>query len=75
MSAAPAGRAGSRAWVDPERCQGHGRCYDWFPELFREGADGHASATEARLSEDEAENVLTATGLCPESAISLLEDA
>jgi ferredoxin len=75
MSAAPTGRVGSRVWVDTERCQGHGRCYDWFPELFGEGADGHAVATEARLDQDQAEDVQTAAGLCPESAISLLEDA
>jgi ferredoxin len=71
VSAGPTGRAR----VDPQRCQGHGRCYDWFPELFREGPDGHAAATEAPLDEDQADDVRTATGLCPESAISLLEDA
>jgi ferredoxin len=71
VSAAPTGRA----WVDPRRCQGHGQCYAWFPELFGEGVDGHAAATGSPLDEHQAEDVRTAANRCPESAISLQEDA
>ena len=27
--------------IDPERCQGHGRCYDLAPELFGDDEEGY----------------------------------
>jgi ferredoxin len=61
-----------KLWVDPDRCQGHGRCYSVAPELFladdlgngREIGDGEVPPgleRKARL----------AAGNCPEQAISI----
>jgi ferredoxin len=63
-----------RVHVDPDRCEGHGRCYALAPELFapddigdgREIGDGTVSADlehKARL----------AVANCPERAITLEE--
>ena len=27
--------------IDPERCQGHGRCYDLAPSLFGDDEEGY----------------------------------
>jgi ferredoxin len=59
-----------KAQVDAARCQGHGRCYDWYPDLFREGPDGHATAIPDQLDENALGDVESAIGMCPESAIS-----
>ncbi|GAA2208117.1 ferredoxin [Nonomuraea monospora] len=56
--------------IDPERCQGHGRCYDLAPDLFGEDDEGYGTVlaggevaagqeTEARLAQAN----------CPERAI------
>ena len=64
-----------RIRVNPERCQGHARCFTLAPELFeldplgkgREVGDGVVPAeleTKARLAQDN----------CPELAIDLIEE-
>jgi ferredoxin len=64
-----------RLQISPERCQGHGRCYDLAPDLFGEDDEGYgrvlgdgtvppASERDARLA------VLN----CPEHAIELAEE-
>ena len=61
-----------RVHVDPDKCQGHNRCYSVSPDLFElddlgmssEAGDGIVPAdlvTQARLAVDN----------CPEHAISL----
>jgi ferredoxin len=61
--------------VDPDRCQGHNRCYSLAPELFDIDDYGQASAhgdgtvppgleAKARLAE----------GNCPEFAVLISED-
>ena len=64
-----------RVQIDPERCQGHGRCYDLAPDLFGDDEDGYATLTERTAdgtippgSEDDAR---LAADNCPESAIVL----
>ena len=63
-----------RVHVDPDKCQGHNRCYSVSPDLFElddlgmssEVGDGIVPAglaTQARLAVDN----------CPEHAISLTE--
>jgi ferredoxin len=63
-----------RVHVDPEKCQGHNRCYSVSPDLFdldqlgmsSEAGDGLVPAglmSQARLAVDN----------CPEQAISLTE--
>ena len=61
--------------INPESCQGHGRCYDLAPGLFRDDDEGYgqvlgdgtvpqAASRDARLAELN----------CPEQAIELLEE-
>ena len=61
--------------INPERCQGHGRCYDLAPDLFGDDDEGYGKvlgdgtvplgrAREARLS---ASN-------CPEHAIDVRDE-
>jgi ferredoxin len=63
-----------KVYIDSQRCQGHGRCYDLAPEIFGEDDEGYgvvlgdglvpaAAGTQARLA------VLN----CPESAIEIVE--
>jgi len=65
-----------RVHVDPDKCQGHNRCYSVSPDLFEldelgmssEVGDGVVATgliTQARLAVDN----------CPEHAISLAEAA
>jgi ferredoxin len=64
-----------RVQIDPERCQGHGRCYDLAPGLFGDDEEGYGRVLgdgtvppgkerEARLAESN----------CPERAIEVLEE-
>lgn len=61
--------------VDPDRCEGHGRCYAVAPELFvpddlgngREIGDGTVPAGRERAAE-------LAVANCPEQAITVDED-
>ena len=61
--------------INPESCQGHGRCYDLAPGLFGEDDEGYGTVLgdgtvppgkerEARLAESN----------CPERAIEVLEE-
>jgi ferredoxin len=60
-----------KAAVDPDRCQGHARCWSICPEVFELDDEGHAfvavdevpTALEAKAEE--------AVHNCPERAISL----
>jgi ferredoxin len=63
-----------RVHVDPEKCQGHNRCYAIAPELFDVDDLGNAhelndGVVPARL-EDKAR---MAVANCPEYAISITE--
>lgn len=58
--------------VDPEKCQGHNRCYSLAPELFDVDDLGYASAkgdgTVPTGLEEKAER---AVANCPEFAITV----
>lgn len=58
--------------VDPEKCQGHNRCYSLAPELFDVDDLGYASAkgdgTVPAGLEEKAER---AVANCPEFAITV----
>jgi ferredoxin len=64
-----------RVQIDPERCQGHGRCYDIAPDLF--GADGEGYGTvrsgDPVPPERESDGLMSAAN-CPESAVVVLEE-
>jgi ferredoxin len=64
-----------RLCVDPDKCEGHNRCYSIAPELFEVDEFGLATTKNDGLvpkgMEDKAD---LAIANCPEFAISILED-
>jgi ferredoxin len=61
--------------VDPQRCQGHNRCYSLAPELFDVDDYGTASAKgEGLVPPELAEKARRAAANCPEYAISVEEE-
>jgi ferredoxin len=65
-----------RVRIDPERCQGHGRCYDLAPDLFAEDEDGYGSALHGGVIPQGREaDAELAVANCPEQAIDVLEAA
>lgn len=63
--------------VDPDRCQGHGRCYTIAPDVFEPDDDaGYAELVREELLPNE-ESLMTdarqAADACPERAITLAE--
>lgn len=62
--------------IDPERCQGHGRCYDLAPELFGEDDEGYGQVLNGGIVPEGAQaRARLAVLNCPESAIELVEEA
>jgi ferredoxin len=63
-----------RVHVDPEKCQGHNRCYALAPELFEIDENGYSSEVNGGVVphglEDKAR---LAVANCPEYAISTSE--
>jgi len=66
-----------RVLIHPERCQGHGRCYDLAPDLFGEDEDGYATLTAltegGQVPADREDDARLAAANCPESAITVTE--
>lgn len=60
--------------VDPEKCQGHNRCYSLAPELFVVDDYGYASEAERGTVPPELEEkAKLAEANCPEHAV-IIED-
>jgi ferredoxin len=61
--------------VDPDKCEGHNRCFSLAPELFEVDEFGIAATKNngevPKGMEDKAD---LAIANCPEFAISILED-
>jgi len=61
--------------VDPDKCEGHNRCFSLAPELFEVDEFGIATTKNSgevpKGMEDKAD---LAIANCPEFAISILED-
>lgn len=65
-----------RARVDPDRCQGHNRCYAIAPELFDVDDLGYAhEAGDGVVPIGQVEQARLAAANCPEQAITILEDS
>ncbi|MDA8045503.1 MAG: ferredoxin [Actinomycetota bacterium] len=63
-----------RVEVDPEKCQGHNRCYALAPELFDVDDYGTASAAgNGSVPDDLLDKARRAVANCPEYAITLTE--
>jgi ferredoxin len=64
-----------RIRVDPDRCQGHSRCYAIAPDLFEVDDYGNSTArNDGAIPEDRADAARLAVRNCPERAIDILED-
>ena len=60
--------------IDPERCQGHGRCYDLAPALFGDDDEGYGMVLgEGGVPPDLEREARLAVANCPEQAIELEE--
>ena len=61
-----------RIVVDPDRCEGHSRCWALAPDLFDIDDYGNATATETGpLAADQETRARLAIANCPEHAISI----
>jgi ferredoxin len=59
--------------IDPERCQGHGRCYDLAPDLFGDDEEGYGQVLgDGTVSPDAERNARRAVVNCPEHAIEVI---
>jgi ferredoxin len=62
--------------VDPQRCQGHNRCYAIAPDLFEVDDDGNAHELgDGLVPAALEENARLAAANCPEFAITITETA
>jgi len=62
-----------RISIDPERCQGHARCFALAPDLFDIDDYGQSSVRgDGEVSPDREEAARLAIANCPEYAISEL---
>jgi len=60
--------------VDPDKCQGHNRCYALVPELFDVDDYGYATAKgDGSVAPELAEKARLAAANCPELAITVEE--
>ena len=63
-----------RVTVDPDKCQGHNRCYSLAPELFDVDELGMASAVgDGTVTPELLDKARRAVANCPEFAITLEE--
>jgi ferredoxin len=60
-----------RIRLDPEQCQGHGRCYTLAPELFDSDDVGHCVVIAAEVPPGLEAAARTGVENCPENALSL----
>ncbi len=64
-----------RISVDPDKCQGHSRCYALVPELFDVDDYGYATARgDGTVPPELADKARLAAANCPELAITVEED-
>jgi len=58
--------------INPERCQGHGRCYDLAPSLFGDDEEGYGQVLgDGTVSPDQEREARLAVVNCPEHAIEV----
>ncbi len=62
--------------IDPEKCQGHGRCYDLSPDLFGDDDEGFGKVRGDGVAPAGKEREAgLAIANCPERAIDLVEES
>jgi ferredoxin len=57
--------------VDPERCQGHARCWEICPEVFSLDEEGHAMVAASEVPAALEAEAAKAAVNCPERAITM----
>jgi ferredoxin len=57
--------------VDPDRCQGHARCWSLCPEVFSLDEEGHSVVSADEVPAELEEQVSRAAANCPERAITV----
>jgi ferredoxin len=60
-----------RLLLDPERCQGHGRCYALAPDLFDADDVGHCVLLVDEVPAGHEDAARSGVENCPEQALSL----
>lgn len=60
-----------RITLDPERCQGHGRCYSLAPDLFDSDDFGHCVLLVDEVPGGRETDARSAVENCPEQALAL----
>jgi ferredoxin len=60
--------------LDPEKCQGHGRCTLICPELFSTDPNGFAFVASSTVPDDLHWAAQHAIRSCPERAIELIDE-
>ncbi|WP_417515076.1 ferredoxin [Minwuia sp.] len=61
--------------VNPDKCQGHNRCYAVAPDLFEVDDVGNASAANGGVVPDDMkDDAKLAIDNCPEFAIEIVEE-
>ena len=59
--------------IDPERCQGHGRCYDLAPNLFGDDEEGYGQVLgDGTVRPEQEREARLAVVNCPEHAIEVI---
>lgn len=57
--------------LDPEMCQGHGRCYTLAPDVFDADDYGHCVLLVDEVPPERASQAHDAVDNCPEQALSI----
>ncbi len=55
--------------VDPDRCQGHARCWEICPDVFSLDEEGHGTVSVSEVPAELEADARKAVGNCPERAI------
>jgi ferredoxin len=67
------GKSDVKVHVDPERCQGHTLCAMIAPDVFTlDDVDGHSTALDGEVPDDQQAKATEAIRSCPEQAISVI---
>lgn len=61
-----------KAIVDSAMCQGHARCWDICPEIFKLDEEGHGFVPVPEVPPTLEAKALEAADNCPERAITLI---
>jgi len=62
-----------RIQFDPERCQGHGRCYSLAPDLFDSDDVGHCVLLVDEAPSGREDDARSGVENCPEQALFLID--